>query len=320
MQDLHHGQEIYLFFDIYGIKGIIGIIISQLIIGLTIYKVLTISIKNKIENYDELVNHINKNSKMKEIIKIIINIFLLLSFYVMIAGFSAYFSQELGIPNIIGAIIVTLLCYIIFMGNIERLVQVNTFLIPILIIFIIILISKNLDTYTQITKINTNHTIYKAILSAVLYASYNSITLIPIIITLKKFMNTKKQIIVTSVLCVIILIILAIAIYGLILKVDIPINKVELPTVYVAGQMGHIYKYIYGIIILVAIFTSSISAGYGILENYIKKPKKYKTITIIICLSSIIISNIGFSNLINLLYPIFGLLGIIQIYLIFAYK
>ena len=301
MQDLHHGQEIYLFFGIYGIQGIIGIVISQLIIGLVIYKVLTISINNKIENYDELLKHINKNHKIREIIKIIINIFLLLSFYVMIAGFSAYFSQELGIPNIIGATIVTIFCYITFMGNIERLVQVNTLLIPILVIFIIILTSKNLDAYTQLPKLDVHYSIYQVILSAVLYASYNSITLIPIIITLKKYIKKKKQMIKTSILCVIILIILAMA-------------------VYVAGQMGHIYKYIYGIIILVAIFTSSISAGYGILENYIKKPKKYKAITIMICLSSILISNIGFSNLINLLYPIFGFLGIVQICLIFACK
>ena len=76
---------------------------------------------------------------------------------------------------------------------------------------------------------------------------------------------------------------------------------------------GKIYKYLYGGIILFAIFTSSISAGYSILENYEKDRKRYKKIALLLCVSSILVSKIGFSTLVNLLYPIFGLLGTVQI-------
>lgn len=101
MLGLHHGKEIYLFFGIYGINGIVGIIISQIVIGIIVYKTLKISKENNIENYADFSKHINRIGKINEITKKIINIFLLLSFYVMVAGFSAYFSQELGIPNIV---------------------------------------------------------------------------------------------------------------------------------------------------------------------------------------------------------------------------
>ncbi len=313
MQDLHQEKKYTYFFGQYGINGIIGIIISQMIIGLIIYKTLQISKQNNIENYANFSNHINKNAKINEITKIIINIFLLLSFYVMIAGFSAYFSQELGIPNIIGTIIVIALCYIIFMGDIEGIIKVNTILIPILIAFIIILITKNLDAYTNINEKMIQSNLPKSIWSAIVYSSYNSITLIPIVISLKKYIKNKTQKILVSVIVATILIVIAIAIYGLILKVDIDINKLELPTVYVAGMSGKIYKYLYGGIILTAIFTSAISAGYGILENHIKNQKKYKQAAIILCISSIFVSKIGFSTLINSLYPVFGVLGIIQI-------
>lgn len=310
---MHHGKEIYLFFGIYGINGIIGIIISQTIIGIIVYKTLKVSKENNIENYGEFSKHINKTRKINEIMKKVINIFLLLSFYVMIAGFSAYFSQELGIPNIIGTITIIVLCYIIFMGNIEGIIKVNTILIPILIIFIIILATKNISAFENINNKILHTSFFKSIYSAILYSSYNSITLIPIVITLKKYVKNKNQAIIISILVIITLITLAISIYVLILKVDININKLELPTVYVAGISGKIYKLIYGIIILVAIFTSSISAGYSILENYIDNPKKYKKVAILMCTSGILVSKIGFSTLINILYPIFGILGLIQI-------
>lgn len=203
------------------------------------------------------------------------------------------------------------------MGNIEGIIKVNTVLIPILIIFIIILATKNINAFENINNKIIEPNFFKSEYSAILYSSYNSITLIPIIITLKKYVKNKHQIKIISILVIITLIILAISIYGLILKVDIDINKLELPTVYVAGMNGKIYKLIYGGIILVAIFTSSISAGYSILENYIDNPKKYKKMAILMCISGILVSKIGFSTLINILYPMFGVLGIIQILFLF---
>lgn len=203
------------------------------------------------------------------------------------------------------------------MGNIEGIIKVNTVLIPILIIFIIILATKNINAFENINNKVIEPNFLKSEYSAMLYSSYNSITLIPIIITLKKYVKSKHQIKIISILVIITLIILAISIYGLILKVDIDINKVELPTVYVAGMNGKIYKLIYGGIILVAIFTSSISAGYSILENYIDNPKKYKKMAILMCISGILVSKIGFSTLINILYPMFGVLGIVQILFLF---
>ena len=86
------------------------------------------------------------------------------------------------------------------------------------------------------------------------------------------------------------------------------------------GLFGDFYKYLYGIIILGAIVTTEISAGYGFLNNISKNNKKYKLYNKIICITSIIVSFLGFSNLVNNLYPIFGALGLIQIFLIIKCK
>ena len=133
------GQEIYTFFFSFGIKGLLGIIISSFIIGITIYKTLKVVHKNNINNYGEFLNYYIKNRKIKEVFNIIINIFILISFYVMIAGFGAYLQQEFNLNNIIGSIILAILCFILFKTNVNGLVKVNEILIPILIIVVILI-------------------------------------------------------------------------------------------------------------------------------------------------------------------------------------
>ena len=315
MQDSHHGKEIYLFFNRYGILGIIGIIISFIFLGMIIYQVIKISNQYKINTYEEFLEKLGTKNT---IIKAIINIFLIISFYIMIAAFSAYFEQELNIPKIIGGLLIILLCYITFTKNINGIIKANTFLIPILVLFIIIFGIKNIDINNKTELLEQSNNKIEFIISAILYASYNSITIVPILITASELVKTNKQNKIIAILVIITTIMLALIIYNLVLKIDIDINAIELPTVYIANKQGIIYKYLYGIIILVSIFTTAISAGYGFLQNNAKTQKKYKTLNILMCVSAIIISNIGFSNLLNLLYPIFGFLGLIQIYRIFA--
>ena len=133
------GQEVYVFFFSFGIKGLLGILISSFIIGITIYKTLQIVHKNNIDNYGEFLNSFIKNKKINNIINAIINIFILVSFYIMIAGFGAYLQQELNFNSIIGSSILAILCLILFKTNVKGLVKVNEILIPILIIIVILI-------------------------------------------------------------------------------------------------------------------------------------------------------------------------------------
>ena len=86
------------------------------------------------------------------------------------------------------------------------------------------------------------------------------------------------------------------------------------------GLYGDIYKYLYGIIILGAIITTEISAGFGFLNKISRNKEKYELYNKIICTLSIPVSLLGFSNLVNSFYPAFGILGLTQIFLILKCK
>ena len=316
------GQEIYTFFYSYGINGLIGLIICSIFLSIIIYKVLKILTENKnIETYKEFLdNIINRKAKnpylnIKFILNTIINIFLLISFYIMIAGFGAYFSQELQLNSLIGCSAISLLSFIIFMTSVKGVVKVNEVLTPILIIFVVtigIINFLKLDLESAMTSIVAvkNHGWF---ISSILYCSYNSILLIPVLITLSKLVKNKKQTKLISIISGLIILIISICIFFIITRVDVNIANLEMPVVYGISKFFVKFKKIYGFIILSSIFTTSIAIGISLLQNISKNKTSYTQIALIMCITSVPISKIGFSNLVTSIYPVFGVLGLYQI-------
>lgn len=312
------GQEIYIFFFSHGMKGLLGIVISSSLMGIVIYQSLKIIKTEEINTYKEFLDCILKNNKfckITNIINFVINTFILVTFFIMIAGFGAYFEQELGIYSILGSCLLAISCLILFMTSTKGMIKINAILVPILISFLgilgVLILPKtpweNLGNYI----IEVNHSNY--ILNAILYTSYNSILLIPVLITLKNYLKNRKQIFCVSTITTIIIIILSIIIFLILIKVDVDITKLEMPAVYVISNMFGILKYGYGFVILASIFTTAISLGNSFLNNISKNKQQYIKIAISITIISILVSKIGFSNLVNILYPVFGYLGFVQI-------
>ena len=308
------GQEIYSFFYIYGKIGIIGVIITCILMGMLIYKILKIIYKNKIESYNEFLYIFIKNTKVTKMVDIILNILLLVTFYIMIAGFGAYFEQEIGINKIIGCIILNILCFVVFMTNVKGVLKVSEYIVPILIISVVVIGGLNLITINITEEILTIKTGW--LLSSVTYCSYNIILLIPVLISLKNQIQNEKSIKSISVISVIIMIILSVMIYMLLFKSDVNISTLEMPVVYIIRKFYPSFRYIYAFIILSSIFTTAISIGTGLLQNISKNKKSYTQFVLFMCITSLIISNFGFSKLVNMVYPFFGYIGIIQIILI----
>ena len=319
------GKEIYLFFFSFGIEGVVGLLISAIITGITIYKTLEIINKNDIKTYKEFIyylgkrkNHNNNNKKIGNVINVVVNSFILVSFFIMIAGFGTYFNQTYGIPKIFGGIALAIFCFFVFMTSTKGIVKVNSLIVPILIITVLIIGITNilnlplgdLDKYI----IRQNNSSF--ILSSITYSSYNSILLIPVLITLRNYLKDKKQILKITIISSFIILILSSSIFFLFSKIDVDIKNLEMPAVYMVEKILPIFKNIYGIIILGSIITTAVSLGASFLQNVSKSKKSYPQIALIMCITSVLISNIGFSNLVATLDPIFGYLGLIQIFMI----
>ena len=262
MLALPHGKEIYIFFSKYGLYGIIGILLSGTILGILTSKVLNIIGKEQeVNTYNEFLFYIfnNKNSKLVVILNYIINTFLLITFYIMVSGFTAYFKQEYNIPNYMTGIILAILCYVALNNNIDEVVKISAILVPVIILFIISFglfdISNGINQVLEMNFIANNF--IRGMWNSIIYSSYNSIILIPVLVTLKKYVN-KKNFYSIGVITSLVVIVLSLFIYIILLKSNIDIIEFDLPIIYIVKQYGSVFKYLYGVVIVISTFTSII--------------------------------------------------------------
>ena len=310
------GQEINFFFYKYGINGILGLILCSFMIGITIYMTLDTVYNKKINNYESYLHENFNSKKMCYVSNIIVNVFLLITFYIMVAGFGSYFEQQFNISNTIGVIIFSFLCFIVFIKDIERVKKVNSIIVPTLIIVILVLGLLSLKQI-KILNIKVMNNSYNWILQSLVYCSYNMILVIPVLVSLGKYIKNKNQIKLISIISSTIVFILALSIFLILMTIKVDYTKIQMPAVYAIDKSFSQFSYIYGVVILLSIFSTAISIGISFINNMAQNKKSYPQIAAKMCISSIIISNFGFSNLVKIFFPVFGYLGMLQILVIF---
>ena len=133
--------------------------------------------------------------------------------------------------------------------------------VPIMIAIIIIISLKNCSFVNIINaNINTSsNNMGKAVVNAILYASYNSITLIPIIVLLGKSIKSKKETIAVTIASTIIFLVLILAIYQLLVFSAINVSNIEIPVLTMLNDFHPAEKISYSIAIITAIIISGVS-------------------------------------------------------------
>lgn len=299
------GQEILIFFNRYGPNGFYGMILSGVLFGLVIFITLYIIDKKNIKKYDELIFN-------NKVLKCAFEVFLFICFCIMVAGCGAFFKQQFKLPFWLGSVMCSLICYGIFSCKYKGLETINTLLVPFIIIGVFVLGSGE---YEPAMISNQNYNLPNSytsnwLISSILYTSYNSIILVPILLTFKEYNLTNIKKIFISFFSTIVFLSIGILMYN-ILNVYYPdILAYELPNVKLASLIGEFQSAFYGIVIVTAIITTAVSSGYAFLEM---RTKNYNVKSVLMCAIAVLVSKIGFAELVNKAFPLFGYLGLIQI-------
>ena len=314
---LASGQEIKEFFTSYGLVSFLGIIVCgvfYIILGSIISK---ISIKYQLNSYGEVIKIISPNF-LGKLTGVITTLYLIASASIILAGSGALINQFFGIPKILGSLIMVVLALFFLLKDTEGLIEVNSFIVPTLVITITLLIVLYFlfckDKVSLSNLINITPTKKGITKSTILYFGYNTLCSLGVLVPISTKIKNTKTMFYGITLGSIGLILLSMAI-NFLLMINMPyINNYEIPLLFVAQPFGNIIQALLLVVIWLEMFSTEISDVYSISRTIDDTFNiDFKKAIFIVILIALPISRIGFSKLISSLYPLFGLLSLIFI-------
>lgn len=305
------GQEILQFFINYGYKGILGAMLATVLFMVIGTVVLLKTYNEGLDSYQELIRPI-MGRNLSNLAEFVILSYLFIGVCVMVAGSGALFSEQLNMPYNIGIIIMVLLTLATVLYSIKGILKVNKMLIPILLFGIIsigfIAMIKKDFAFDQIhIKVVNNNWIK----SAIMYVSYNIISAIVVLSSLRSVIKNKRTAIKGGMMGGLGLGVLCIFIIIPMLLFFNQVNTLEIPMLGVARYVDRRADILYSLIIWIAMFTTAVSNSFGFLTRICDIINiNFKWVAVMFCLTTIPVAKMGFSKLVNVFYPLFGYLSL----------
>lgn len=310
------GKEIAVFFSGAGNLSFIIIILTMFFLYFILKNMMILgqSVNSKnIKDFNKIL--FKKTFKFFDYF-ILIGLFIFIT--AMVAGLNSI--GELIFKNINFPILTIIsIFFSFFIVNIgyDAIKKVNYVLMPIVLIFLIILsissiFLNNVETVISINKID----IIKYLFLGIFYISYNIVFSSSLIFeNSKKF--TKKHIKINSIVLTTILGVLIVLINFALLKLNVFDFSSDLPMLKIAFNLNNVVGYLFGFVLWFSVLTSLISSLYMLINAF--KLNKFLSSCIFLTLA-FIISFFGFNYIVNLFYPLQGLIGVIYILKIFQYN
>lgn len=307
------GREIIEFFGVYGLKGIVGIIVSGLLFSVLGSLLLIKIYNNRISDFNQLAALVF-GRRLGFIIDTLIAFSLYTGFSVMVSGSGAIFMEELGISINIGVLIMVICCFLVFLFSLEGLSFINTVLVPLLILGIVFtsLYLNIREGYNFSNVLGVNLTKKGNFLtSSILYFGSNSLIVLVVFSSLLPMIDSRRTAILAGAVGGAILCMLGLSILTAMLIYYNEVCYLEIPMIKICSYIGENYRKLYSVILWIAMYTTALANGFGFM-NRISKERYKIPIIALFCIIAIPLAKVGFSNLIGIIYPIFGVIGFIM--------
>ncbi|MBC2580908.1 transporter [Clostridium sp. DJ247] len=311
---LASGQEITQFFTVYGYKSFIGIILCCFIYITVGYVIIDISLKYKLNSYDELIKLVSPGF-LGSITNTFTTVFLISGSAIILAGSGALIHQYFRVSKWLGIIIMLTAAIIILFRDTRGLIEVNSFIVPSLFIVIVTIFILYIAFYKDLNVSylkSIPHYKNSWLFSSLIYGGFNILccsgVLAPISVEIKN-----KKILFTGVILGSIGLTVLSFIINLLLLLNVPyIFKYEIPLLYISNRFGNLIQIMLLCIIWLEMFSTEISDIYSVAKNFETMFNiSYKKSVVLIILIAIPISQIGFVKLISYLYPSFAVVSFV---------
>lgn len=306
------GQEIWQFFGRFGIGALPGLALAMVLMGATGVMIWELARGLGITEMDRLV--VEKNVPALRITLSAVQAVMLFGFTViMCAGGVALCVQQWGLPAVPCAVVLTAAVAVVSLAGVPGLVNLFSGLVPVLCaVTVAAAVAAPLVTGGSITPVPGESAFGGWPLSAVVFFAYNTFGSIGIIAPVGPMAADRKSI--RKGVAIGCAVLLAIALSVLLAMSTLPASvAAEMPMLAVVAHCFPWLAVPYAVLLLVAMFGTALSCQVALMtfleEKFAAVRAHRVSWTVGIMTAALVGSFVGFSDLIGVLYPIFGYCG-----------
>lgn len=244
---------------------------------------------------------------LQRMIESISLLFLMTGYIVMIAGTGALGQQLFSLPPLVGITAMSILCFAVLSFGADGLIRLSTLLTPLMIVGTVWI--------SQAAAVPTGSFFPQSrYAAAVLYASYNVITIVAVLAPLRPLVTSGRIPIAAAGIGALTLLVMALLLCGVIVS-----PSSELPVLDALRGQPQMMEWVYGTILFFAMLTTAISSGFGAMDmlkqHFGGGQRRY---LLLVTAIGFLLGFCGFSSLVGTLYPLFGILGLFSMTVILA--
>lgn len=302
------GREVMEYFNLVSSVNPTGILAAAFLFMLTAYMIGAKAAEENISVFDDYISAVS--GRAAPFVRYFMLAYMFCGMFVMFSGSGALVYETTSCSSVFGAAAMAAVCFLVISFDLSGVVTLNLVLVPLMIcgicgICVYSAVFGNISTFLSFE--NTG----AAVTSAICYASYNTLTAGSVLVPLaggQTIKDIRKSAILGGFL-IGLLITMMWTVQGM--SFDALWNS-ELPMLTLAAMCGKQCKRLYWAVLFMAICTTAVSYGFGIMSHFsnrIKTKKDRILFAAVICLAALPPALYGFSALVSKLYSLFGYIG-----------
>lgn len=306
------GQELWQFFGSFGAKGFSGLAITMLLLYAIGVLMIRLNQETGLAEIDRLV--VRKDiAVLRVAVFTMETVFLFGVCIIMAAGVGALLNQLFGLPTWIGCALFTFAVAAASLAGLEGMVRAFSVSVPILVgvtfLFGLTAVIKGGIPEIPHTASGSNPLMGSWLVAALTFTSYNIFGNIAIVSPLGQFVKDKKTVLGGMGIGVLMLLIIALSVL-ISVYAESSVISAELPMLALASEKSRLLGFVYGFLLLIAMFGTSLSSLVAFTNMLCLKSERIRSrkvpMVVIFAFGMFVGSLFGFGDLIGIIYPLFG--------------
>lgn len=312
------GQEVLQFFTGYGLVGIIGTLVSGVLLALLGMQLAHMSSEIRASSHKEVLYRLF-GIRIGLAIDAILSFFLYGVGVVMLAGSGSIFYHQYGVPPVIGRGMMSALVVVTLCLNVKSIINMISLVMPFLLLIVLVIttysifnIDASIETLNLIARENNKTVTDSWLVSALLYASFNIAVGFPMLAVIGGMVKQPKTAAFGGVLgglgLGILILLLNIGLFANITK----LQYVEMPTLILARDISPLFSMMMSFVLVCMVYSTAVGMFFAFSARFAApETRRFKLISAVIVPVGLGLSREGFSRLIGTVYPLLGCIGFI---------